>query len=47
VQTSVAKARQVYGLFDAAGEVETDYFEGRHSISGRRAYDFLWEKLAS
>lgn len=27
--------------------VETDYFEGRHRISGRRAYDFLWEKLCS
>jgi hypothetical protein len=30
----------------AADEVETDYFEGRHQISGRRAYDFLWEKVA-
>jgi hypothetical protein len=22
-----------------------DEFEGRHQISGRRAYDFLWERL--
>ena len=22
-------------------------FEGRHQISGRRAYDFLWEKLTN
>jgi hypothetical protein len=26
--------------------VETDYFEGKHEISGKRAYDFLMEKLA-
>jgi len=46
VKESVSKARQVYAVFNAQGEVETDYFEGRHQISGRRAYDFLWEKLA-
>ncbi len=47
VQESVAKAREVYGVFGAAEQVETDYFEGRHQISGRRAYNFLWEKLSS
>jgi dienelactone hydrolase len=47
VQQSVAKAREVYKVFSAEGQVETDYFEGRHQISGRRAYDFLWEKLSS
>ncbi len=46
VKRSVARAREVYGVFGAADEVETDYFEGRHQISGRRAYDFLWEKVA-
>ncbi len=46
VQASVAKARQVYSVFQSADQVETDFFEGRHSISGARAYDFLWEKLA-
>jgi dienelactone hydrolase len=46
VEESVARAREVYGVFGAADKVETDYFEGRHQISGRRAYDFLWEKLA-
>ncbi len=46
VRRSVARARKIYGLFGAADEVRTDYFEGRHQISGARAYDFLWEKLA-
>ena len=46
VQASVEKARQVYAVFGAADQMETDFFEGRHSISGFRAYDFLWEKLA-
>jgi dienelactone hydrolase len=47
VKCSVARARQVYGVWAAAGQFETDYFEGRHQISGRRAYDFLWEKLVA
>lgn len=45
VRQSVERARQVYAVFGAENQVETDYFEGRHAISGRRAYDFLWEKL--
>jgi dienelactone hydrolase len=46
VQRSVDMARsQVYAVWEAAAQVETDIFEGRHQISGRRAYDFLWEKL--
>ena len=45
VQRSVARAREVYRVFGAEDEIETDYFEGRHQISGRRAYDFLWQKL--
>ena len=45
VKRSVARANEVYRVFGAEGMVETDYFEGRHQISGRRAYDFLWEKL--
>jgi hypothetical protein len=46
VRHSVERARRIYGLFGAADQVATDYFEGRHRISGRRAYDFLWAKLA-
>ena len=45
VEEAVARTRQIYGLFGAQDQVETDYFEGRHQISGARAYDFLWEKL--
>jgi len=43
VKRGVARARQVYKVFDAAQHVATDYFEGRHQISGRAAYDFLWQ----
>jgi hypothetical protein len=43
---SLERAREVYGVFGASAQVEGDFFEGRHQISGRRAYDFLWEKLA-
>jgi len=46
VQRSVQRAQEVYGVF-GAGPVETDYFEGRHRISGRRAYDFLADQLVS
>ncbi|MBM3278227.1 MAG: acetylxylan esterase [Candidatus Handelsmanbacteria bacterium] len=45
VKKSVQQTRQHYQVWDDTGQVETDYFEGRHQISGRRAYDFLWEKL--
>lgn len=46
VKKSVQQTRQHYQVWDQAGQVETDYFEGRHQISGRRAYDFLREKLS-
>jgi hypothetical protein len=45
VRRGVERARSVYRAFGTEGRVETDYFEGRHQISGRRAYDFLWENL--
>ena len=45
VRRSVARAREVYGVMRYEDQIEVDYFEGRHQISGRRAYDFLWEKL--
>jgi hypothetical protein len=47
VRRSVAMAKEVYATFGAEEQVETDYFEGRHQISGRRAYDFLAEKLGA
>lgn len=47
VQTSVKIAREkVYRVWRAEHRFETDIFEGRHRISGRRAYDFLKEALA-
>ncbi len=46
VERSVALAEAVYGVFDASGQIYTDYFEGRHQISGRKAYDFLKASLA-
>ena len=47
VKKAVATAREVYRVFGAESEMEVDFFEGRHQISGRRAYDFLREKLSS
>ncbi|HRJ41179.1 MAG: hypothetical protein KJZ86_24635 [Caldilineaceae bacterium] len=44
VRASVQRADQVYSVF-GAGPVETDYFEGRHRISGQRAYNFLAKML--
>jgi hypothetical protein len=46
VKRSVARGRNVYRVFGNGAGIETDYFEGGHQISGTRAYDFLWEKLA-
>ena len=45
VRRGVERAREVYAVFGCEKQIETDTFEGRHQISGRRAYDFLWEKL--
>ncbi len=47
VRQSVARAQEICAILggDPAQAVELDEFEGRHSISGRRAYDFLWERL--
>ncbi len=44
VRKSVKKARNVYAVFGNAKNVAIDYFEGRHQISGRVAYDFLMEQ---
>lgn len=41
VEQSVARARAVYAVFGEQTDVHTDYFEGRHQISGRKAYGFL------
>jgi dienelactone hydrolase len=46
VERSVDRAREVYEIFGAKEFVQTDYFEGRHQISGRKAYDFLKNTLS-
>jgi hypothetical protein len=46
VKASVRRAEQVYKVFGTESEIETDYFEGKHQISGKRAYEFLMEKLS-
>ena len=45
VKQAVQRLRAEYGVFGAGNRVATDYFEGRHQVSGRRAYDFLWDAL--
>lgn len=42
---SVQKTRKIYSLFGARDNIQTDYFQGRHQISGKKAYDFLSQKL--
>ncbi len=46
VRQAFARAQKVYTLWEQPSPLELDEFEGRHQISGRRAYDFLWEALA-
>ena len=41
VRRGVEEARAVYRVFGTSDMPQTDYFEGRHEISGRKAYDFL------
>lgn len=45
VERSVERAQAVYRVFGERGLPQTDYFEGRHQISGRKAYDFLENAL--
>jgi hypothetical protein len=47
VRLSTRRAREVCAVLggDPQKDIELDEFEGRHSISGRLAYDFLWERL--
>jgi dienelactone hydrolase len=47
VRESVETARRSWAVFEpgAGSRIELDEFEGRHRISGKRAYDFLGERL--
>ncbi len=44
-RASFERAQEVYGLWGAAQQVQGDWFEGRHQISGRCAYSFLRDNL--
>ena len=41
VRKSISKARIIYRKSGVSGMPDTDYFEGRHQISGAKAYYFL------
>jgi dienelactone hydrolase len=45
VKASVNRADAVYAVFGDGLRIETDYFEGRHQISGKKAYGFLQAAL--
>lgn len=45
VRKAFDRLKHTYAIWHAADQVELDEFEGRHQISGRRAYSFLKEKL--
>ena len=45
VRKGVRKGRAIYRTFGARDGISTDYFEGRHQISGQRAYEFLRQNL--
>ncbi len=45
VRRAMDKSVEIYRLWNAQDKIELDEFEGRHQISGRRAYKFLQEYL--
>jgi hypothetical protein len=47
VRTATGQLRNIYKMFNAESKVELDEFEGDHQISGKRAYDFLFENLVN
>lgn len=42
---SISKVKKVYELLGATERFDVDIFEGRHQISGRKAFDFLKKEL--
>lgn len=46
VNATVERAKKAWGIFGAADKLATDYFEGRHQISGLKAYQFLEKELS-
>jgi hypothetical protein len=41
VETAVDKIREIYGVMGVSDNFDTDYFEGRHEVSGKKAYGFF------
>ncbi len=46
VEVGVSQAERVYAVFGEKERVQTDYFEGRHQINGRKACTFLKNALS-
>jgi dienelactone hydrolase len=48
VREAVARTREMSAVFggDPVRDVVLDEFEARHMVSGRLAYDFLWQRVA-
>ncbi|PMQ01733.1 MAG: acetylxylan esterase [Dictyoglomus sp. NZ13-RE01] len=44
---AIEKVREVYKFLKAEEKFDTDIFEGRHEISGRKSFDFLKRELFS
>lgn len=44
---AISRVRRVYELLGVPEKLDVDIFEGRHQISGRKAYDFLKKELDS
>lgn len=42
---SFNKVKKAYELLDMANKIDSDFFEGRHRISGAKSYDWLVETL--
>ncbi len=45
VRSAFSQVRRVYEKLNAACALELDAFQGDHMISGKKAYDFLWNAL--
>ncbi|MGC8971357.1 MAG: alpha/beta hydrolase family protein [bacterium] len=42
---SISKVKKAYEILGVSEKLDVDIFEGRHQISGRKAYDFLKREL--
>ena len=47
VKEAVERTQKIYRMWDKPELLQTDYFEGRHQISGKLAYDFLKRNIVT